>query len=75
VKAYSYSKFRKAVKKADVVYGSVSLNASCNVPVRIKKGALLTYLDLIDKDSPQRQNPIYATSTKSDKGLRVLRLV
>ena len=47
MKAYKLKEFTKLVEDADMVYGTVSLNAAVRVPVRVRKKTLLKYLSEI----------------------------
>lgn len=74
MKVYTKTKFLKALDRADLVYGSVHLNAGTRVPVRLRKKTLVDYLNGLPAGAPQLENGIFAEETKSEKGLRVLRV-
>jgi len=69
---YTLKEFRKLVKDADIIYSSVSLNASTRVPVRVRKKTLLTALDNMD---PTEGFSVFADMAINHKGNKVVRLV
>lgn len=69
---YSLEEFKKLVKKADMVYGKVSLNAAVNVPARLRKKMLLESLEQMDdKDSLG----YYGRFEEDKKGRKILVLM
>jgi hypothetical protein len=69
---YSLKEFKKLVKKADMVYGKVSLNAAVNVPARLRKKMLLESLEQMDdKDSLG----YYGRFEEDKKGRKILVLM
>ena len=69
---YNLKEFKKLVKKADMVYGKVSLNAAVNVPARLRKKMLLESLDKMDdKDSLG----YYGRFEEDKKGRKILVLM
>ena len=69
---YSLEEFKRLVKDADVVYSSVSLNASTRVPVRVRKKTLLKALDNI---GTTEGFSVFADMAINHKGNKVVRLV
>ncbi len=69
---YSLEAFKNLVKDADVIYSSVSLNASTRVPVRVRKKTLLKALDNI---GTTEGFSVFADMTINHKGNKVVRLV
>ena len=70
---YTLKEFKKLVNKADMIYGTVSLNAAVTVPARLRKKMLLASLDKIDN----KKNSLgyYGRFEKDAKGRTVLILM
>ena len=69
---YNLKEFKKLVKKADMVYGKVSLNAAVTVPARLRKKMLLESLEQMDdKDSLG----YYGRFEEDKKGRKILVLM
>jgi hypothetical protein len=75
MKAYNLKKFKKLVEDADMVYGTVSLNAAVRVPVRVRKKTLLKYLSEITPGTWADELVIYAETGTTTKGHKTLKLV
>lgn len=72
---YSLKEFKKVVEKADIIYGTCSLNAAVNVVSRIKKKDLLKHLETLSPEDVYEYLGFYATSAEDHKGRKILRLV
>ena len=75
MKAYNLKKFKKLVEDADMVYGTVSLNAAVRVPVRVRKKTLLKYPSEITPGTWADELVIYAETRTTPKGHKTLKLV
>ena len=75
MKSYTLSKFIKLAKKADIIYGSVSLNASVRVPSRIKKKSLLKALLNIEDGMPLTTTIYFGSFEEDSKGRKILKVM
>jgi len=77
MKAYSLAEFTKLLNECDMVYGTISLNAAVNVPVRLRKKTLMKHLESINSAPGTWANElsVFAEVTTSPKGNKVLKLV
>lgn len=75
MKCYSAREFMALVEDASFIYGHVSLNASLNIPTRIKKKSLLASLRRSTKNGSSDASQIYCNVDVDSDGRTIIRLV